>query len=249
MNAVGRALGRALPLVIEPRVLGLVLVPVAAAAALFTVLAILFWAPLGAGIAAVLTREMRALGVTADLAWLATAGGAVAAFVLFALAAGMFALAAIAVLAGPVFTRVVALRHFPQLERKHGGTFAGGAANAALALALWLPLWLVTLPLLLVPLVGIPLSLCLNAWLSQRLFRYDALAEHASQEERAAVLRNARGRLFALGLVLAPLAFVPIANLVAPLYAGLAFTHLCLDELAAQRARGVPGVTGLGETG
>jgi len=249
MKAVGRALGRALPLVVEPRVLGLVLVPVAVATALFTVLAFVFWAPLGDGIAAMLTGGGRALGVTADLGWLATAGGGVAAFALFALAAGVFALAAIAVLAGPVFTRVVAMRRFPQLERLHGGTVAGGAINAAATLAMWLPMWLVTLPFLFVPIVGIPLSLCLSAWLNQRLFRYDALAEHASEAERAAVVRGARGRLFLLGLVLAPLAFVPIVNLVAPLYAGLAFTHLCLDELAALRARRAQGVIGPGEEG
>jgi CysZ protein len=242
MNAVGRALGRALPLMIEPRVLGVVLAPLATAVALFAALAYLFWAPLGAAMADMLAHGARALGVTADLAWLATAGGGVAAFVLLALAAGVFALAAIAVLAGPVFTRVVASRRFPQLERNYGGTVAGGVANAAATIALWLPMWLVTLPFLLVPIVGIPLSLCLNAWFNQRLFRYDALAEHASAVERAAVVRGARGRLFALGLVLAPLAFVPIVNLFAPLYAGLAFTHLCLDELAALRARGGPGV-------
>jgi uncharacterized protein involved in cysteine biosynthesis len=249
MSRVGRALVRALPLVVDPRVLGLVLVPVAVAAVLFAVLALVFREPLGAGIAALLTQAMRALGVTADLAWLATAGGGFAALLLFALAAGMFALAAIAVLAGPVFTRVVAVRHFPQLERKRGGTLAGGAVNAAVALAVWLPLWLVTLPLLLVPIVGIPVSLCLGAWLNQRLFRYDALAEHASAGERAAVVRDARKRLFTLGLILAPLAFVPVANLVAPLYAGLAFTHLCLDELAALRARRAPDDVRQGGTG
>lgn len=239
MSTVARALARALPLVFEARVLGLVLAPLAAAAVLFTVLALLFWAPVGTGIAGMLTRGMRAIGVPTALDWLATAGGGVAAFLLFALAVGAFALAAIAVLAGPVFTRVVALRRFPDLERKRGGSLSGGALNAVFALAVWLPLWLATLPFLLIPLVGVPLSLCLSAWLNQRLFRYDALAEHASAEERAAVIREARGRLFALGLVLAPLAFVPVANLIAPLYAGLAFTHLCLDELAALRARRV----------
>jgi len=84
--------------------------------------------------------------------------------------------------------------------------------------------------------VYIAASLLLNAWLNQRLFRYDALALHADREELRQVVRDARGRLFALGLVLAPLSLVPLVNLVAPLYAGIAFAYLCLGELAALRS-------------
>jgi len=51
------------------------------------------------------------------------------------------------------------------------------------------------------------------------------------------VIRGARGRLFMLGLALAPLSLIPLVNLFAPIYAGIAFTWLCLDELAALRAR------------
>ena len=50
------------------------------------------------------------------------------------------------------------------------------------------------------------------------------------------LIRSARRRLFGLGLVLAPLSFVPVLNLVAPLFAGVAFTYLCLDELSAARS-------------
>ena len=44
-----------------------------------------------------------------------------------------------------------------------------------------------------------------------------------------------------LGLVLAPLSLVPVVNiLVLPIYAGNAYTELCLAELAALRARNAP---------
>jgi hypothetical protein len=79
-------------------------------------------------------------------------------------------------------------------------------------------------------------SLLLSAWLNQRLLRYDALAEHADAGELRDIVRGARGRLLGLGLLLAPLSYVPIVNFFAPLYAGVAFTYLCLDELAARRA-------------
>jgi hypothetical protein len=47
--------------------------------------------------------------------------------------------------------------------------------------------------------------------------------------------------LLLLGLVLSPLSLVPIVNvLVLPIYAGIAFTELCLSELAHRRARAGP---------
>jgi hypothetical protein len=235
MKAVLRALAGALPLVFAPRVLGLVLLPLVAGLAAAGALALVFWKPLAAVVAVVLVRGYGALGLPGDADAVAAAGGGVVAALVFVGAAGALALAALATFAGPVFVRVVAARHHPALERRRGGTFAGGLANTLATLALWLPAWLVTLPLLLFPPLGVPASLLLNAWLNQRLFRYDALAEHASADERAAVVARAGRRLFGLGLVLAPLSLVPFVNLVAPLYAGLAFTQLCLDELARLR--------------
>jgi uncharacterized protein involved in cysteine biosynthesis len=117
---------------------------------------------------------------------------------------------------------------------------AGSLANAVVAIAVFVPLWILALPLAFLPPVGIAATLLLNAWLNQRLFRYDALAEHASAAERARVIVSARGRFFGLGLALAPLSFVPFVNLIAPIFAGLAFTCLALDELAALRQRSTP---------
>ena len=157
---------------------------------------------------------------------------------LFALAAAT-ALAAIAVLTMPVIVKTVASRHYPQLAARRGGTLAGSLRNALTALLAFAALWLATLPLLLVPPLYVAASLLLNAWLSQRMFRYDALAEHASASELNAVLRENRTRLLGLGLVLSPLSLIPVLNiLVLPIYAGIAYTELCLAELAAMRARG-----------
>jgi CysZ protein len=235
MSEVVRALVRAIPLVFERRVLLLVALPLLGAVVLWLVAAIAFGAPLTRALAAGIAHVLAALGLAADPGVFATAGGAIMAFVLITLLAGALALAAISVLAGSVFVRVVAERHYPALEYKHGGTVAGGVVNALVAVALWIPMGLAVLPLLLFPLVGVPASLAAGAWLNQRLFRYDALAEHASAAERVQVIALARGRFFGLGLALAPLSFVPFVNLIAPVYAGLAFTCLALDELAALR--------------
>jgi uncharacterized protein involved in cysteine biosynthesis len=124
------------------------------------------------------------------------------------------------------------------LTPRRGGTFLGSVRNAAFALLAFVPLWLASLALLVFPPLYVAVSLLLNAWLAQRMFRYDALAEHASADEIATLVRESRTRLMGLGLALSPLSLVPIVNLlVLPLYGGIAFTELCLSELAALRAR------------
>ena len=240
MKAALRALVRALPLIGDRRVMVLVVAPLVAAVVLWLVAAIAFGAPLTHAVAGLIGRALATIGLGEEPGAVATAGGAILSFVLITLAAGALALAAIAMFAGPVFVRVVEARHFPSLARARGGTAAGSAMNAIIAVALWIPMAIVVLPFLLFPPVGVPLSLCANAWFNQRLFRYDALAEHASRAERPAIVRAARGRLFGLGLALSPLSLVPFVNLLAPIYAGLAFTYLCLAELEQLRLRTPP---------
>jgi hypothetical protein len=74
-----------------------------------------------------------------------------------------------------------------------------------------------------------------SAWLNQRLFRYDALAEHATPGEYGELVKREKLGLWGLGLTLAPLYYVPFVNLAAPVIAGLAFTHYCLSALADLR--------------
>jgi len=237
MSAVVRALVNAAPLVFDRRVLALVFLPFVAGIVLW----IIGWFALGGAmtdaVAALVARGLAVFGLDPHPGAFATTAGAFVAFLLMTLVAGAVALAAIAIFAGPVFVRAVEARYFPTLERRKGGTMLGSLANAAFALAVFIPLWLVILPALFFPMLGLPLSLALGAWLNQRLFRYDALAEHASADELRGVIDASRGRLMGLGLVVAPLALVPFVNLVAPLYASLAFSYLCLGELAALRGR------------
>jgi CysZ protein len=163
----------------------------------------------------------------------------VIAVLMFAALAAATALTAIAVLAMPVIVRTVAARHYPTVAPLRGGTFAGSLGNAATALALFIPLWLASLVLLFIPPLYAVASLTLNAWLTQRMFRYDALAEHAARAEIAAVIARSRTRLMGLGLALSPLSLIPLVNIfVLPLYGGIAFTELCLAELEAFRASG-----------
>jgi hypothetical protein len=129
----------------------------------------------------------------------------------------------------------VASRSYPALEKRSGGSIAGSVANAAAGSAIFLALWLVTLPLWLTGIGAVILPPLNSAYLSQRLFRYDALAEHASREEYREIASRNKARLYGLGVMLSPLYYVPFVNLAAPVISGLAFTHFCLGALAALR--------------
>ena len=232
------ALRCALPVLFSARILSVVFLPLAGAALVFVVVAWWTWAPLTQWLA------LTAFDAPRGAAGVPTGWGVIAAvvatFLGFAAAALVTALVAIAVLAMPVIVRVVAARDYPNLDRRRGGTFAGSIGNAIVTVLVFVPLWIASLLLLALPPVFVVASLVLSAWLNQRLLRYDALAEHADAGELRAVVRESRGRLFGLGLMLAPLSYVPIVNFFAPLYAGVAFTYLCLDALAARRAAATP---------
>lgn len=228
------ALARALPLLFDARILAVVLLPIVGAAVLWAAVGFFAWTPL--------TLWLSALLDGGGSGWSLFAAGLFAVLLLM-LAAVLTALIAVAILAMPVIVDTVAARDFAMLERKRGGTFAGSLGNAVVAVGVFLPLWLLALMLLPVPPLYVGATLALNAWLNSRLFRYDALALHADRNERQAVIGQARGRLLALGLVLSPLSLIPFVNLISPIYAGLAFTYLCLGELAAYRARTPSAVT------
>jgi len=221
-----RALASALPVLFSARLFAVVAVPLAAAALGWLFIGWWAWEPLADWLSGFsLLGEDRVGGLGHRIGQF---GAALLALVLLMLAAVVTALIAIAVL--------VAARDFATLARRRGGSFAGSTANALVTVAVYLLLWLLSLFLLFVPPLYVAATLVLNAWLNQRLFRYDALALHADRAEMREVVRRARKRMFLLGLLLAPLSLVPLVNLVAPLYAGIAFTYLCLSELTALRA-------------
>jgi hypothetical protein len=113
----------------------------------------------------------------------------------------------------------------------------GSVANAGIAIVVFAALWLITLPLWFTGIGAVIVPALNSAYLNQKLFRYDALSEHAGREEYVEIVSRGRLRLFGLGLILAPLYYVPLVNLAAPVFSGLAFTHLCLSELAELRRR------------
>ena len=164
----------------------------------------------------------------------------------------------VAFLMTPALTLLVAERRFPLLERKKGGSLLfgllwalGSTALAVIALIISMPLWLVP-PLILVlpPLIW--------GWLTYRVMAFDALAEHASAQERREIFRRHRGWLLGIGVFCGALGAAPsliwasgallvaMFVILAPLaiwiytlvfaFSSLWFAHYCLAALQALRA-------------
>jgi uncharacterized protein involved in cysteine biosynthesis len=202
---------------------------------LWLILGVTFWSTFSGWIASVLTT----IGIQTWLEgveprWIAYGIQAIAHLILFVPLVFITALVITALFAMPALIRMVANRDYPQLERKNGGGLAGSLLNALVALAIFIAIWLVTLPLWLVG-AGVVIPFLATAYLNQRLFRYDALAEHASNEEMHSIFSAQRPSLWGLGLLTALVQFVPLLNLFAPVLTALAFIHFGLARLAELR--------------
>ncbi|RYF13552.1 MAG: EI24 domain-containing protein [Comamonadaceae bacterium] len=164
----------------------------------------------------------------------------------------------VALLMMPAIVRLVERRRFPQLERKEGASFLrsamwslGSMLLALLALVISVPLWLIP-PLILV------LPPFIWGWLTYRVMAFDALADHASGEERRLVFRKHRGWMLLMGVATGYLGaapsvvwasgwffaaafpvLIPVAIWIYTLvfaFSSLWFAHFCLAALDQLRA-------------
>lgn len=112
----------------------------------------------------------------------------------------VLSLLVVAVMMTPALTSLVAERRFPQLERKHGGSVAGSIFWSLGSTLLALIAMVVSIPLWLIPPLILVLPPLIWGWLTYRVMAFDAMAEHASQEERAEIFRRHRGWLLGIGV-------------------------------------------------
>ncbi len=167
------------------------------------------------------------------------------------------ALLLVGVLAMPSIASHVGRHYYPQLERRHGGSFGGSVWVSLSSFIVFLLAWLITLPLNLVPLFALIVQPLLWGWLTCRVMAYDALADFADKDELIAIRTSQRFPLLAIGVVTGSLGaapgllwlggimsviFFPVLAAVAIwlyllifVFSGLWFQHYCLDALARLR--------------
>ncbi len=238
MSPVLQALARALRSLTRGDVIWHLIWPGLASLAVWAVLAMIFWGTLVGGV----------MGWLDNWEWLAgwmndsDLGAGFVVVVVHAIIALMLlpliyvtAALIVAAISLPMMLEKVAATDYAQIERRAGGTQIGSVTNALAAGALFVVAMVLSLPLWLVPGLGIVIPLLLTAWLNRRAFRYDALMMHADREEMKLVpQRNASG-LMLLGVGCAALGYVPVLNLLAPAFCGLAFVHYLLEALQQHR--------------
>ncbi|HEY0664770.1 MAG TPA: EI24 domain-containing protein [Gallionella sp.] len=235
MTAIFSALSRGIRDLFQFRVLLIVIWPIVAAALLWLALGVVFWETFTGWIDAGLVS----IGIQSWLEgveprWIANVIQLFVHFILFVPLVFMTALVLTALFAMPALIRLVEERHYPQLKRERGGSLAGNLINALLAVGVFAAIWVLTLPLWLIG-IGMAVPFVAAAYLNQRMFRYDALAEHASAEEMQVLFLSYRSSWWGLGLLTGLLQFVPLLNLLAPVYTALVFIHFGLDRLERLR--------------
>ena len=264
MNKLLDSFWRAALYCMHPRVIALSLLPLIVMTVVALGLGYLYWANALAVVRSAvesvawmgwLARWLEGIGLTGLNAVLAPVLLLLLSVPLIVIASLLF----VSVLMTPAMVTLVAERRFPALERKKGGAFwasivwsLGATLVAAIALLLSTPLWLIP-PLILVlpPLIW--------GWLTYRVMAYDALADHASLDERREIFRSQRLPLLAIGVLSGYLGaapsliwasgalFIALAPLLVPLaiwlytlvfaFSSLWFSHYALGELAQLRQR------------
>lgn len=171
----------------------------------------------------------------------------------------LVALLVVALFMVPAMVRFVAARRFAHLEKRQGGSLWMGLLWAGGSTLIALVLLGVTLPLWLFPPLAVLCPALIWGWLAYRIMVYDVLAEHATVEERRAVMMQHRWPLYGMGVVTGFLGAVPalfwvsgamwvaMAPVVLPLaiwfytltfaFSGLWFAHYLLEALQEWRTR------------
>lgn len=231
------ALGYGLVNLFHPRMLWLMVWPMLVALTVWGVAAFVLWTRLALWMAALLQQWADpVLGwVPFDLGTAATIIANVMLLLLFVPLVYFTAIFILGVFGMDKMVDHVAATSFPGLERRRGGSTAGAIWNGVLAVAGMALVFVVSLPLWLVPPLGPIVLLAILSWGNQRLLRYDALSQHADKTEMARIFRERRGALWILGILLALLAYVPLVGFFGPVVFGLAFIRYLLGALIELR--------------
>jgi CysZ protein len=178
--------------------------------------------------------------------WLAQSLAVLGGWLVILSASYLVAMLLTAVLVLPLMLNHLAARDYPDLARQGKENFVAATWNSVWAAVLFVIGWVVTLPLWLIPGLGLFLPLFWMAWLNRRTFAYDSLAEHATEEEWRELRKRQAMPLLLLGFATAALTHVPFLGLLAPSLSALAYIHFCLESLRRLRQGAVVSIPSSG---
>jgi hypothetical protein len=271
MNLLFDSFWRALAYSFRPRVIGLSLAPLLLMVLLSLGFGYFYWEPTLTWLRGLLDAStlvdsidgwMQALGIGGLKSFLGPL------LVIFAVMPVIVvtSLLLVALMMTPALTALVAERRFASLEQKNGGSMLASLSWSLFSTLLALLALLVSLPLWLVPPLILVLPPLIWGWLTYRVMAFDALAVHASSEERREIFRRHRMALLGIGVfcgflgaapslvwasgVLFAAAFLILVPIGIWLYtlvfalSSLWFAHYCLAALQdLRRERAAPATT------
>ena len=258
------AFWRAAAYCLHPRVIWLSLLPLVVAAVLSVGLAHFYWEAAVAGVRQGLDNW--AISQTL-LSWLDTVGAqgfraVIAPLIIVVLAVPLLvvlSLLLVATLMMPALVRLVVQRRFAGLEVRHEAPWWTSLSWSLGATLLAVLVMVVSVPLWLIPPFGLVLPPLIWGWLTYRVMAFDALAGHATVQERVTLLQDHRMPLLIMGVISGYLGAAPtalwavlgaISVVVAPLlivasvwvytlvfaFSSLWFSHYLLAALCDMRA-------------
>lgn len=241
MTRIGASLLFALASLFHPRMLWLMLWPVLLALGLWGTITLMFWGQAVLWLAGIVQQWVQSATffITWDAGDVATFAAKLLILLMLLPLIQLTALLILGAFGMPAMVEHVAGRHFAQLERRRGGSFAGSVWNSLVAVAGLALLGMVSLPLWVFPPFWPLIPIAIMGWVNQRVLRYDALAEHADAAEMRTIFVARRGAMYVLGVLLALVAFVPVLGLFAPVVVGLTFIHYLLAQLKLFREQPV----------
>ena len=256
---------RALLDTMRPRMVMLSLLPLAAAGLLGTLGYVLFWDAWTASARLWIGSQGWFLDVLRALGWSQPARG-LASMIVAAL--GIVALLLLSLLLASAFVMpsaaaFVARSRYVQLHRRSSTQLVQSLLWSMGVTVAGTVLLVVSLPLWIIPVIGLAIAPLIWGWMTAQMFAFDALASFASGTERRQILRTHRWPLLAMGVACSylgmmptvlfglgwwALALLPVLMLLslwlyalAVTFATLWFVHYLLAALVAARA-GVPSV-------
>lgn len=123
----------------------------------------------------------------------------------------------------------VEARHYPGLPPASGLGLAGTVRTTLAYLGVLVALNLLTLPFLLFPPVFPFVFYAVNGYLLSREYFELVALRRVGPDDARTIRRAHRGKLFAVGVIIAVLLTVPVVNLLAPVVATAAVVHLFED--------------------
>ena len=121
----------------------------------------------------------------------------------------VMSLLAVSFMMTPALVNLVGARRFPNLERKRGGSLWQSVLWTLISVILAMAALMITLPLWWIPPLAILLPALIWGWLTYRVMTYDVLAEHATSQERAELMRRYRFQLLGMGVLTGAMGAAP----------------------------------------